>query len=42
MGIKKIPSNIEYINVITDIFLSICKEVNIGNYIKILDYNKYY
>jgi len=29
MGIKKIPSNIEYINVITDIFLSICKEVNI-------------
>lgn len=29
MLIQKIPSNIKYINVITDIFLSICKEVNI-------------
>jgi len=29
MVFKKVPSNIKYITVVTDIFLSICKEVNI-------------
>ena len=32
MIFRKTPNNIKYIDIITDIFLSICKEMNIGIY----------